>query len=365
MPDQLDEALLALRERTTALADALAELDGDNARDQAVHLSKEAGLFGMTQPKAYGGSEASVLALTVAREALAARNAPLTGHVFGPGPGVLAGCGEPLASTHLAPMLAGSKRGGFAFTEPDNAPEPTSAAERDGQWIVNGQKSYVTGGADANFLNTLVQIEGQGPAMLVIDTSAPGVRCVRQFSSLDGSHHAAFEFESVEVPFTHVIGQPGEGLPRAMRQIGDTRLAIAASCSGWMLWVTNLIEQHIQQPDRSGKPRADKEGVRLRYADMRIDTFAVRSMLYRTARLADAGENVVNEAICCKVFATEAVARVVDTAIQLVGGQALVEAHPLAVLYRRIRALRLAEGASDVLRLNLVRGNLELGKGRL
>ena len=88
-------------------------------------------------------------------------------------------------------------------------------------------------------------------------------------------------------------------------------------------------------------------------------------MLYRAARLADQGENVVNEGIAAKVFATEAVARVVDAAIQLVGGSALVEDHPLAVLYRRMRSLRLAEGGNDVLRLNLARGKLELDKGRL
>ena len=105
--------------------------------------------------------------------------------------------------------------------------------------------------------------------------------------------------------------------------------------------------------------------MRWHYANLRIKAYAARSMLYRTARLADAGENIVNEAISCKVFATEAIGEVVDTAIQLVGGGALVDGHPLEAMYRRVRALRLAEGASDVLRLNLVRGNLDLGKGKL
>ena len=74
---------------------------------------------------------------------------------------------------------------------------------------------------------------------------------------------------------------------------------------------------------------------------------------------------MVNEGIACKVFATEAVAEVVDTAIQLVGGSALITGHPLESLYRRVRALRLAEGGSDVLRLNLARGSLDLDKGIL
>jgi len=272
---------------------------------------------------------------------------------------------EPLRSTHLAPLLAGEKRGGFGFTEPDDAPTPTTAVQ-DSDWlIVNGQKSYVTGGGNADFINTLCTIPGKGPALVVIDTNATGVSLTRRFSSVDGSHHAAFTFTNVRVPATHIIGKAGEGMPRAMQQIGDTRLLIAANVTGWMMYATDLVRSHILQPDRSGEPRAAKEGVRMRYADMRIRTFAARSMLYRTARLAEAGENIVNEAICCKVFATEAVTEVVDIAIQLVGGNALVTGHPLESLYREIRSLRLAEGASDVLRLNLVRGDLDLGKGRL
>ena len=361
MPDRLSPDLLELQGRATQLA----ERAKHNSRDDVVADAKETGVFYMTQPKAYGGSEASALALTVAREAIAAVNPPHAEAMFGPGPGVLAGCHETLRDSHLAPLLAGQKRGSFGFTEPDDAPHPTSAIRDGDELIVNGQKSYVTGGISADFINTLVQIEEEGAALVVIDRELPGVVQERAFGSLDGSQHAALRFDNVRVPATHIIGKPGEGLPRAMRQIGDTRLLIAAQCVGWMLWAVNATRAHISQPDRSGAPRAAKEGVRLRYADMRISTFAARSMLYRTARLADSGANVVNEAIACKVFATEAVTAVIDTAIQLVGGGALVEEHPLAQLYRRVRSLRLAEGASDVLRLNLVRGDLDLGKGSL
>jgi len=364
MPDQLSTELLELRERAMSFAgDFLCSRELTHA--DVIAESRRLGFFSMSQPRAFGGTEAGPLAMTVVREALASKHAPYLGSVFGPGPGVLAKVEDPLRSTYLAPLLAGEKRGGFGFTEPDDAPTPTTAVP-DGDWlIVNGQKSYVTGGGNADFINTLCTIPGKGPALVVIDTHAAGVSLTRRFSSVDGSHHAAFTFTNVRVPVTHIIGKSGEGMPRAMQQIGDTRLLIAANVTGWMMYATDLVRSHILQPDRSGEPRAAKEGVRMRYADMRIRTFAARSMLYRTARLAEAGENIVNEAICCKVFATEAVTEVVDIAIQLVGGNALVTGHPLESLYREIRSLRLAEGASDVLRLNLVRGDLDLGKGRL
>jgi len=340
-------------------------LPAPEARAEVRAASKAAGLFSMTQPKNFGGSAAGQLALCVARETLAAHNPVYLDAVFGPSPGVLASAADPLQESHLGPLLAGEKRGGFGFTEPDDAPHPTAGTIHGDQLTINGQKSYVTGGADADFINTLVHINDRGPSMVVIDTALPGVILDKKFSSLDGSHHAAFRFDNVQVPTSHIIGEPGQGLPKAMRQIGDTRLLFAAQACGYMLWIIDLLTAHLKHKDKSGAPRGDKDVVRLRYADLRIRAFAARSMLYRTARLADTGENIVNEAMACKVFATETIGDMVDTAIQLVGGNALIEGHPLEKLYRQVRAWRLAEGASDVLRLNIGRGILELGKGRI
>jgi len=162
-----------------------------------------------------------------------------------------------------------------------------------------------------------------------------------------------------------VIGKLGEGMPRALGNIGNVRLMVSAEATGLCLWALEFVEQHLKAPHRSGTPLGDKEGVRLRYADMRIQTYAARSVLYRAARRVDSGENSVNETIAAKVFCTEAAGLVVDWSVQLVGGQALVQGHPLEALYRRVRAFRFVEGASDLLRLNLAKGNLELGKGTL
>ena len=360
MPEHLPAEIAALRDRVEALArDVLvplrddASLSGQERTAQVREAAKRAGIFTLTQPAEFGGSGASLLALTAVRDTLGAHNVAHLGGLFGPGPGVLGGVGEPLRSTHLAAVLAGEKRGAFGFTEPDDAARATWGRLQGDTLIVNGQKSYVTGGADADFINTLVEVEGRGPAMVVVDRDTPGVRVVRTFGSMDGTHHAYLEFRDVRVPAAHIIGKPGEGLPRALRQIGDTRLAFAAESVGLARWVIDFVTDHIQAPHRSGAPLGAREGVRLRYADMRIRAYAARSMVYRTARLGDAGENIVNEGIASKVFATEMVGEIVDAGIQLVGGVALRDGHPLATLYRRVRAMRLAEGASDVLRLNL------------
>ena len=198
MPEQLSPELVALRERCAAFAKdqmlPLAGSDHASAAAQVREASKSAELFGMTQP----ASAAGQLALCVARETLAAANPPALDAVFGPSAGVLGSVGEPLASTHLAPLLAGEKRGSFGFTEPDDA-APTAGVIEGDRLTVNGQKSYVTGGADAHFINALVRIEGHGPSMVVIDTNLDGVILEKRFNSLDGSHHAAFRFDNVQV----------------------------------------------------------------------------------------------------------------------------------------------------------------------
>jgi len=375
MPESIPAELVALRQQAeqfarevlvpNQIALAAAEITRSVVRERVTRAAQGTGFFAMTQPKSFGGSAAGLLALTVLRDTLAGFNTGLHQLAFGPGPGVLAGCAEPLKSDYLAPLLSGRKRAGFAFTEPDDAAHFTQAVPDADGYRVTGRKSYVTGGADADFLNTLVEIPDQGRALLVIDTTATGVTQEQRFESIDGSHHAAFRFDAVPVPAAHLIGRPGEGLPRAMRQIGDTRLAIAAEAVGLSRWSIEFTDAHLSAPHHSGAALGSREGVRLRYADLRIATFAARSMLYRTARLGESGANIVNEGIACKVFATETVGAVVDTAMQLVGGKALTVGHPLERLYREVRALRLTEGANDVLRLNLARGALDLHKGVL
>jgi acyl-CoA dehydrogenase len=372
MPEFLSPELVELRDRVAALAGELVALRDDAGLGPAERAARvrdastAAGVFPMTQPREVGGTAAPALALVVARDTLGQHDVGHLDGLFGPGPGVLRNVGEPLRTTHLLPLLAGERRGGFAFTEPADVARRTWAALDGDELVVNGQKSYVTGGANADFLTAVVDVEGRGPAMVVIDTDTPGVTLTRRFGTLDGSHHAAFTFTDVRVPAGHVVGEPGEGLKRALGQIGDVRLTIAAGAVGLCGHVTGLVTDHLQAPRRGDQPPlGSHERVRLRYGDMRVRAYAARSMLYRTARLADAGENAVNESMATKAFATETLGELVDAAIQLVGGEALTEGHPLESLYRRARVLRLAEGDTDTLRVNVARGRLDLGLGRI
>lgn len=329
-------------------------------------LSKSAGIWSFHHPSDLGGrAHPCLVELVLLHETLASRNWTRLAGIIGPSPGLLANVKEPLRSEYLQPLLSGKKRAAFGFTEPDDAVRPTNGTIEGKTLRINGQKSYVTGGDTADFINTLVHIEEHGPSMVVIDRDAEGVTVLESFGSSDGSKHVQMAFDDVCVPLAHVVGQLGRGLPKAMDQITDTRMVLAAQSCGLARWTVDFVARHIQAPHRSGSPLATREGVRLRFSDMRIKAYAMRSMVFRTARLGDSGENVINEVIATKVFATEGIGEIVDTAIQLVGGNALRNGHPIEDIQRLVRSWRLAEGASDVLRLNLARGFLDLGKGGL
>jgi alkylation response protein AidB-like acyl-CoA dehydrogenase len=380
MPESIPPELLDLRARIGAfcrdeLAPRVHDLQGaaripaDLAREVR-ERSRALGLFQLTQPAAFGGSGAGPLALTVASEALAAENSPLAHLVLGPGPGALAQAQGELRDRYLPRVMSGELRGAFAFTERSDVGHPTRATREGDELCITGTKSYVTGGARADFYCVMLQVdptdgEPGGGAMVVVDRATDGVSFDQTFESLDGSDHVELRLERVRVPIGNVIGRIGEGIPKAMTNIGPMRLTVAAQATGLSMWTIDFVTQHLKAPHRSGTPLAEKEGVRLRLSDLCIGTYAARSMLYRTARLVEQGGDLRNEVAATKVFCTEHVGRVVDSAVQLVGGQALVEGHPLERLYRRVRVMRLVEGGSDVLRLHLARGWTELDAGRL
>ena len=167
MPENLPTELLTVKE----LALSFIKEEIDPRRDQLAsdglesvgasvrEASKNAGFFYKTQPAEFGGAPASTLELTLLREMFAACNCPLTRYIFGPGPGVLHAVDGVLRSEYLEPVMRGEKRGAFGFTEPDTAQRPSWARIDGDQLVINGQKSYVTGGATADFVSALLNVE--------------------------------------------------------------------------------------------------------------------------------------------------------------------------------------------------------------
>lgn len=320
MPEFVPPELLDLRSRIERffevdLAD-IAPFEGEVPADLQTLVrqrSRESGLYALTQPKEFGGEAIGPLASVVALEAIAAANSPLGRFVLGPPPGLVARATGPLRDAYLEPVLRGEKRGAFAFTEPTGADAPArpSWARRDGDdLLITGQKSYVSGGGTSDFFVAFLNVDADatgpgGPALVLIEKDTPGVAIDRRFTSLDGSHHVSLRFDAARVPATNVIGRIGEGMQRALGNITEERIEIAASACGLAQWSVHYVANHITAAHPSGQRLGDREGVRLRYSDLQIETYAARSMLYRTARLADSGEEIMNEAMSTKVFCTD------------------------------------------------------------
>ena len=138
--------------------------------------------------------------------------------------------------------------------------------------------------------------------------------------------HAYLRFDECRVPAWHIIGDPNDkqkaagGLDRAMAQIGNVRLSLSAQAVGISMWVLDYLrETVINAPHRTGTPLATKESVQLRHAEMQLQVFAARSMLYRVARLvqSEGADATKAEVMMVKIFATEAAGKIVDEAIQL------------------------------------------------
>lgn len=370
MPENLPKDVLALVRETEQLGSEIRSfidkaITGSNLINAVRVASKRRHIYHLKSPLDAGGSGIGVLGQVAVHDTLGSLNLCHISGIFAPSPGVLEHAGEPIKSNYLKPLLEGEKTAAFAFTESAENKNPTVGRIVDQTLVINGEKSYVTGGARADFLNTRVDVVDHGQTIVVIDRMSEGVEVKKVFGSIDGSHHAVIRFHDVIVPNSHMITREKSGTSPAMKQISNTRVIFAAESVGLCRWVIDFVEKHLSTTTRAGDRLGDREGVRLRLADMRIRAFAARSMVYRTARIIDRGEQAINEIIAVKVFATETIGEIVDTAIQLCGGRALQDGHPLAELFRRVRALRLAEGANDVLRLNLAKGRLDLESGRI
>ena len=193
-----------------------------------------------------------------------------------------------------------------------------------------------------------------GTAVFVVKREAPGVTIASEIRTLDGGLHGEFELKNVEVPAADLIGEVGQGLPKALESITALRLRAAAVACGTARWTLDYALEQARRPHRTGVPLGEREQVQAMLGQSAMDLFAARGALYAAARAAEAGE-AETEVAMAKAIATEAVASIVDRAMQLSGGAAVVEGHPLARLYRRIRAWRIAEGTTEMLRLTVAR----------
>ncbi|MGE0542255.1 MAG: acyl-CoA dehydrogenase family protein [Dehalococcoidia bacterium] len=353
----LRDEILPLEVNLAADADPDAEL-----RRRVRRLSDERGFFRLGLPREEGGGGLGPLGMVVVREMIAVSGSRLGRFLLGAGGGMLRNGTEDQRHRFLEPVLRGEMTTAFAFTDAREGPRTT--ARRDGNaFVLDGVKSFVTGGPQADLLLVVANVteNADGPtgvAIFLVPRAADGVELRRRLHTLDGGEHGEFVFSGCRIPAEDVLGAIGQGLPRAMQTITATRLSLAATAVGTAGWVLSWLLDQVDRPHRTGVPLADREQVQAMIADNATELYGARATLYAAARLTERGAEAEVETAIAKSLATEMVADVVDRAIQLTGGAAVVEGHPLERLYREVRGWRIAEGTTEILRLSIARGLL-------
>jgi alkylation response protein AidB-like acyl-CoA dehydrogenase len=327
-------------------------------RSWARARSAELGFYRLAQPLELGGGGLGPLGRVALYEEIARSQCVLHDCILGGDGGLLRLATGSQRERFLLPVLRGELTAALAFTDAREGPR-TTAVRRGDAFVLSGVKSFVTGGPHADLLVTIAKVTDNpggktGTAIFPVRRDAPGVRLARDIRTLDGAPHGEFELAHVEVPAADVIGEIGEGVPRALESITALRLRAAATACGAARWTLDYALAQARRPHRSGMPLGEREQVQAMLGQSAMDLFAARAALYAAARAAESGEAEMDVAMA-KAVATEAVAHIVDRAMQLSGGAAVVEGHPLARLYRRIRSWRIAEGTTEILRLTVAR----------
>ena len=336
-------------------------------RRRVRRLSDEFGFFRLGLPVEEGGGGLGPLGMVVVRESIAASGSRLGRLLLGAGGGMLRHGTEDQRRRFLEPVLRGEMTTAFAFTDAREGPRTT--ARRDGDvFVLDGVKSFVTGGPQSDLLLVVANVteNDHGPtgvAIFLVPRTSEGVELRRRLRTLDGGEHGEFVFAGCRVSGDDVLGAIGQGLPRAMQTITATRLSLAATAAGSASWVMDWLLDQVDRPHRTGVPLADREQVQAMIADSATELYGARAALYAAARMTESGGDAEVETAIAKSLATEMVARVVDRAIQLTGGAAVVEGHPLERLYREVRGWRIAEGTTEILRLSIARGLLARHRG--
>lgn len=322
--------------------------------------ANQEGVFRAALPSDLGGMGLGPLALAALAEEVATSGSVLARFTLGGDGGLLRHGNAEQHARFLLPVLRGELAAAFAFTDAREGPR-TTAVRRGDVFLVTGVKAFVTDGPQADLLVVVVNLTenaagATGTAVLVMRRDSPGVTLRRELETLDGGVHGEFAMHEVAVPATDVIGAIGQGLPRAREGITVLRLRAAATACGTARWALEYALRETTRPHRSGISVAEREGPQGMLGESAMELFAARSALYAAARhVAERPSESEVPVAMAKALATEAVARIVDRAIQLTGGAAVVEGHPLARLYRRVRGWRIGEGTTEALRLVVAR----------
>ncbi|MGB9414285.1 MAG: acyl-CoA dehydrogenase family protein [Pseudolabrys sp.] len=328
------------------------------------------GWLKFTAPGEGDAERIDVRTLALIRETLA-RHAGLADFAFamqglGAGPLSLFGNAEQ-REAWLPKTRSGKAIAAFALSEPASGSDVANiatVASRDGaNFVLDGEKTWISNGGIADFYIVFART-GEAPgarglSTFVIEADNPGLTIAERLNVIAPHPLARLRFEACRVPASALVGRAGDGFKIAMATLDVFRTSVGAAALGFARRALDETLKRATDRHLFGAPLADLQMVQGHIADMALEIDAAALLIYRAAWAKDMGAaRVTREAAMAKLFATEAAQRVIDTTVQIHGGEGVRSGHPVETLYREIRALRIYEGASDVQKIVIARSVL-------
>jgi butyryl-CoA dehydrogenase len=334
------------------------------------------GLFGLTAPEEYGGADGDFTSLCVAIEEIGrvdqSMGITLEAAVgLGINPILTFGTDEQ-KQTWLPDLVEGRALAGFGLTEPgagsDAAATRTKAELRDGEWIVNGSKQFITNsGSEITSLVTVTARtgdRGEGKpeiSTIIVPSGTPGFTAEKAYDKLGwhASDTHPLTFTDARVPESHLLGERGRGFAQFLATLDDGRVAIAALAVGCIQACLDLSLEYAGERTTFGVPIGRKQGVAFQVADLEVMLAASRQLTYRAAWMKDSGapmKDFKHAAAIAKLYATESAVTATRIATQVFGGYGFMEEYPVARFYRDAKVLEIGEGTSEIQRMLIARG---------
>jgi acyl-CoA dehydrogenase len=346
-------------------------VDDAAGRREARELLASLGKGGWFQPVL----DQDFRACCLIREALAWAS-PLADAVFalqalGSVPLQLAGT-ETVKERWLPAVLRGQAMAAFAMTEPeagsDVAGIATTAIREKSDYQLNGGKTFISNAGIADFYTVFATTDPgkgrKGISCFVVPAANPGLIFLRPLEISTPHPLGEIAFRNCRVPAEFRLGEEGGGLRLGLATLDRLRPTVGAAACGLAQRALDEALTHAAGRRQFGKPLAQFELIQEKLARMATDLAAARLLVYRAAWERDKGkERTTLEAAMAKAFATEAAQRIVDDAVQILGGRGVLADHPVDRLYRAVRALRIYEGTTEIQHLSIA-GELLKGLGR-
>lgn len=330
----------------------------------------EQGFLGATIPEEYGGSNLGKVGFCIVGEEVGRVDSSL-GVTMGAHSGigtyglVLDGT-EEQKQKYLPKIASGEMIAAFALTEPgagSDAAAIKTRAERDenGDWILNGNKIWITNGGIADlftvFAVTDPSLGARGGVTAFLVERSFGVEHGPKLPKMGikGSDTRELFFRNVRVPKENVLGQVGLGFVTAMKILDMGRLVLGASSLGAAKEAYDLALKHATTRIQFGKPIAEQQAIQFYLAEMATRIFAMEQMVYYTAMLADQGKRVTLEGSMVKLFCTENATWIIDKALQIHGGMGYSAEYPIERMFRDARISEIFEGTNEIQKLVIAR----------